>query len=164
MGSLGVPNKTGTNAERRQASLPVKKPFHFSGAMDSQSLFHTPKPALPFHLINSATHSPHQSSPLGRISVTAKERDGLTASIKSSHHGRQPIDLDGVEGPRTNGHTLYPPKNEYEDPESPTDLDVTSRDPRDEAQPLQTGTISRPASPYTLNPPIDFDGLSWPSE
>ncbi|KAK9313034.1 hypothetical protein V1522DRAFT_412089 [Lipomyces starkeyi] len=23
--------------------------------------------------------------------------------------------------------------------------------------------ISRPASPYTLNPPIDFDGLSWPS-
>ena len=23
---------------------------------------------------------------------------------------------------------------------------------------------SRPASPYTLNPPIDFDGLSWPSE
>lgn len=23
-------------------------------------------------------------------------------------------------------------------------------------------TASRPASPYTLNPPIDFDGLSWP--
>ncbi|KAK9472914.1 uncharacterized protein V1510DRAFT_402927 [Dipodascopsis tothii] len=23
--------------------------------------------------------------------------------------------------------------------------------------------LSRPASPYTLNPPIDFDGLSWPS-
>ncbi|KAK9458597.1 GTP cyclohydrolase [Lipomyces oligophaga] len=23
--------------------------------------------------------------------------------------------------------------------------------------------VSRPASPYTLNPPIDFDGLSWPS-
>ncbi|KAK9457458.1 hypothetical protein V1511DRAFT_520367 [Dipodascopsis uninucleata] len=23
--------------------------------------------------------------------------------------------------------------------------------------------FSRPASPYTLNPPIDFDGLSWPS-
>ncbi|KAK9236955.1 hypothetical protein V1525DRAFT_405494 [Lipomyces kononenkoae] len=23
--------------------------------------------------------------------------------------------------------------------------------------------ISRPASPYTLNPPIDYDGLSWPS-
>ncbi|KAK9476856.1 hypothetical protein V1514DRAFT_335596 [Lipomyces japonicus] len=26
-----------------------------------------------------------------------------------------------------------------------------------------TPAISRPASPYTLNPPIDFDGLSWPS-
>ncbi|KAF8528663.1 hypothetical protein BDD12DRAFT_638619, partial [Trichophaea hybrida] len=23
--------------------------------------------------------------------------------------------------------------------------------------------ISRPATPYTLNPPVDFDGLSWPS-
>jgi hypothetical protein len=23
--------------------------------------------------------------------------------------------------------------------------------------------LSRPATPYTLNPPVDFDGLSWPS-
>ena len=37
-----------------------------------------------------------------------------------------------------------------------------ARDNRDEAPPTPV-TISRPASPYTLNPPIDFDGLSWPS-
>lgn len=37
------------------------------------------------------------------------------------------------------------------------------RDPRDEGGPLTPpATVSRPASPYTLNPPIDFDGLSWP--
>lgn len=28
---------------------------------------------------------------------------------------------------------------------------------------LATPQISRPATPYTLNPPVDFDGLSWPS-
>ncbi|PGH04283.1 GTP cyclohydrolase I [Blastomyces parvus] len=41
-------------------------------------------------------------------------------------------------------------------------LSEPPRDPRDHTGPL-TPTISRPASPYTLNPPIDFDGLSWPS-
>lgn len=44
-------------------------------------------------------------------------------------------------------------------------LSVAARDPRDEAIPATPpATVSRPASPYTLNPPIDFDGLSWPSE
>ena len=28
---------------------------------------------------------------------------------------------------------------------------------------LATPQISRPATPYTANPPVDFDGLSWPS-
>jgi len=28
---------------------------------------------------------------------------------------------------------------------------------------LATPQTSRPATPYTLNPPVDFDGLSWPS-
>ena len=36
-----------------------------------------------------------------------------------------------------------------------------ARDPRDEVPPP---TKSRPASPYTLKPPIDYDGLSWPSK
>ncbi|KAJ5343970.1 uncharacterized protein N7506_003794 [Penicillium brevicompactum] len=42
-------------------------------------------------------------------------------------------------------------------------LNDPPRDPRDEGGPLTPpATVSRPASPYTLNPPIDFDGLSWP--
>ncbi|KAK2869683.1 GTP cyclohydrolase 1 [Arthroderma sp. PD_2] len=41
-------------------------------------------------------------------------------------------------------------------------LSEPPRDPRDQTSPPSTA-ISRPASPYTLNPPIDFDGLSWPS-
>lgn len=28
---------------------------------------------------------------------------------------------------------------------------------------LTTPQMSRPATPYTMNPPVDFDGLSWPS-
>src|SRR5687768_11742082 len=42
-----------------------------------------------------------------------------------------------------------------------TSLSEPPRDPRDQAAAI-TPTLSRPASPYTLNPPIDFDGLSWP--
>jgi hypothetical protein len=34
---------------------------------------------------------------------------------------------------------------------------------RNAATGLATPQISRPATPYTLNPPVDFDGLSWPS-
>ena len=47
---------------------------------------------------------------------------------------------------------------------APANIDVSARDPRDEAPSQTIPTVSRPASPYTLNPPIDFDGLSWPSE
>jgi GTP cyclohydrolase I len=40
----------------------------------------------------------------------------------------------------------------------------TPRDPRKEATPpTPPASATRSASPYTLNPPIDFDGLSWPS-
>lgn len=38
------------------------------------------------------------------------------------------------------------------------------RDPRDEASPPTPPTTSRSISPYTQNPTVDFDGLSWPSE
>ncbi|KAI9675851.1 MAG: GTP cyclohydrolase 1 [Trizodia sp. TS-e1964] len=41
-------------------------------------------------------------------------------------------------------------------------LSQAARHPRDEAPPTPS-TASRPASPYTGIPPIDFDGLSWPS-
>jgi len=120
--------------------------------------------ALPPHLLNGDTHTSHKSSPLGRTSVNAKEREALTAAIQSSHNRRQPINFDAREEPYTYGNGSLSPTNPYEEPESPTNLDVAPRDPRDEALHISPPTSTRPASPYTLNPPIDFDGLSWPSE
>lgn len=37
-----------------------------------------------------------------------------------------------------------------------------ARDHPNNTPPTPPSTATRPASPYTLNPPIDFDGLSWP--
>ena len=48
--------------------------------------------------------------------------------------------------------------------DAPVSLSEAARDPRDEAPITPPISVSRPASPYTMNPPIDFDGLSWPSE
>lgn len=40
--------------------------------------------------------------------------------------------------------------------------EAPARDPRDEAH-TPTPSTSRPESPFTQYPTIDFDGLSWPS-
>ena len=145
------------------ASLQKTNHF-FEKAMDSPPFALKPKAALPSHLSNGINHVSHGSSPLARTSVNAKERDRLTASIRSSNTRRQPIDLDTISGPQTNGHGPYDTEGIDEEPGSPTNLDVEARDPRDEAPHPAPPATSRPASPYTLNPPIDFDGLSWPSE
>ena len=112
-------------------------------------------------------HTFHSSSPLRpstRTSVNAEEREKLTASILSSNTRRQPIDLDSLQSLKVNGHDSHPLDISGEGATAPTKIDVCARDPRDEAPSSKTATVSRPASPYTLNPPIDFDGLSWPSE
>ncbi|KAI9676416.1 MAG: GTP cyclohydrolase 1 [Caeruleum heppii] len=120
---------------------------------------------MPSALING-------SSPLAPP-TSASERDRLFASIQSSTKTRQPVDLDGDER-GVNGHHSPPPQHEPGDREkrsqahaalglSHPHLTEAARDPRDEVPPTTLGTLSRPASPYTLNPPIDFDGLSWPS-
>ena len=145
------------------ASLQEKNYF-FEKAMDSPPFALKPKSALPSHLSNGINHVSHGSSPLARTSVNAKERDRLTASIRSSNTRRQPIDLDTIYGQQINGQAPYDTDGVDEEPGSPTNLDVEARDPRDEAPHPAPPTTSRPASPYTLNPPIDFDGLSWPSE
>lgn len=120
--------------------------------------------ALPQHLLNGDSHASHKSSPARRTSVNVKEREALTASIQSSHIRRQPIDFDAREEPFTNGHGFDSPTNPYEEPVNPTNLAVAPRDPRDETPHTPPPTLTRPAGPYTLNRPIDFDGLSWPSE
>lgn len=135
--------------------------------MDSPPFSLKPRAAIPSYLMNGKTHAAHSSSPLRpstRTSVNAEERERLTASILSSNSRRQPVDLDSLDSPTVNGHDSYPREIPTQDAVAPTKIDVAARDPRDEAPSPTTATVSRPASPYTSNPPIDFDGLSWPSE
>ena len=135
--------------------------------MDSPPFSLKPRAAIPSYLMNGKTHAAHSSSPLRpstRTSVNAEERERLTASILSSNARRQPIDLNSFESPTVNGHESSPREIPNKISVAPTKIDVAARDPRDEAPSPTTATVSRPASPYTLNPPIDFDGLSWPSE
>ena len=116
-----------------------------------------PKPAL-------HSHMPNGSSPLHH-SVGINERQGLLDSIEFSKDGRQPIEIGASQNSRHNGlnPNIHEPKPQRStNPSHLSHLGEAARDPRDEARPL--ATTSRPASPYTLNPPIDFDGLSWPSE
>ncbi|KAL1302965.1 hypothetical protein AAFC00_003283 [Neodothiora populina] len=120
--------------------------------MDHQPLSPRPKPkAIP--LING-------SSPLHTTQEKrdATERESAFASIRSSMGPRkEPIDLE-------DGHYFQPHQAVAKDrrPMRLANLEeVDARDPRDEA-PTPT-TISRSSSPYTANPTVDFDGLSWPS-
>ena len=133
--------------------------------MDNSPIIKKSKSAIPSHLSNGTNHNSRGGSPLARTSVNAKERDKLTASIRSSNNFRVPIDLESVDQPVSNGRG-YPSANDASnEPWAEfTELDVSPRDPRDEPPEPTPSTASRPASPYTLNPPIDFDGLSWPSE
>ena len=135
--------------------------------MDSPALYPKPKAAIPPYLMHGKTLTAHSSSPLrpsARTSVNAVERERLTASIVSSNTRRQPINLDSLESPKVNGHESYSSEVPDEGLAAPINIDVRARDPRDEAPSQTTPAVSRPASPYTLNPPMDFDGLSWPSE
>ncbi|KAJ5919978.1 GTP cyclohydrolase 1 [Penicillium verhagenii] len=132
-----------------------------------------PKPsAIPSHMLNGS--SPLQSSSgtgTGNRTRDARERESLNTSIRSSFAPRVPVGLGfDVE----EAQSAPPPSDDATvREEGPTHralairgrptLNDPPRDPRDEAGPLTPpATASRPASPYTLNPPIDFDGLSWP--
>ncbi|KAI4163649.1 MAG: hypothetical protein LQ342_002683 [Letrouitia transgressa] len=117
----------------------------------SSPLAPKPKSAVPSHLLNGDGQQGRNGS---RTSIGTRERERLAASIISSNKRKQLVDLDAV-----NGHDPHHSENAAVRRRS--DLEIEARDPRDEAP--TTPTPSRPASPYTLNPPIDFDGLSWPS-
>ncbi|KAL8738069.1 MAG: hypothetical protein Q9181_001093 [Wetmoreana brouardii] len=119
--------------------------------MESSPLAQKPQSALPSHLLNGSIHPERNSS---RTSINAKERERLTASILSTNKRQDPIDLEQING-YGGHHPLSLPTRRL-------GLEVEARDPRDEAA-NGTPAPSRPESPYTMNPPIDFDGLSWPS-
>jgi GTP cyclohydrolase IA len=137
--------------------------------MDAALLDLKPISALPPHLLNEDLRVQKGRSPL-RTSVGAKEREKLTASILSSS-GRNPaIDLDTLYEPKVNGYDVSYSRRQEQylgnppGPPGPPGLDMAARDPRDGPTERTMSYPNRPASPYTLNPPIDFDGLSWPSE
>lgn len=132
--------------------------------MDFPTVYPKPIAAIPPYLMHGKTPTDHNSSPLRpspRTSVNASERERLTASIVSSNTRRQPIDLDSLELPKVNGHESYYSQIPDEPLAAPTTI---ARDPEDEAPSQTTPAVSQLASPYASNRPIDFDGLSWPSE
>ncbi|KAH8702129.1 putative GTP cyclohydrolase I [Talaromyces proteolyticus] len=106
-----------------------------------------PKPlsALPSHLLNGNS----SLNPSASNSTSARERESLNSSIRSSFRAsvdRTQSGSDPMAEPTTAATTHGAP-----------------RDPRDKTgPPTPPSTVSRPASPYTMVPPIDFDGLSWP--
>jgi GTP cyclohydrolase I len=117
-----------------------------------------PKSALPAYLLNGGLRP--------QTSTRARERENLTSSIKSTY-GRSAI----VDVADEDSSTLSSPWADKQEDLAVTNaisqisLKKAARDPRDEAvPPTPPVSASRPASPYTLNPPIDFDGLSWPSK
>lgn len=146
----------------------------------SPPLHPLPRSAVASHLLNG-------SSPLRKSAATstrAQERDRLASSIQSTYNrrvsidsaelsaGRPSFDRDigkswvGMPGGSIPEHAITETSLDIKDlhpgPSKPTLHQEPPRDDRDNAPPTPPISASRPASPYTLNPPIDFDGLSWP--
>lgn len=128
--------------------------------MDNQPHSPRPKPkAIPLINGSSPLHSTQESR-------DAHERENAFASIKSSMGPRKiPLDLEG-------GHYFQHQQQQQQQQQAAVAKDkrplrlsnleeVDARDPRDE--PPTPSAISRSSSPYTANPTVDFDGLSWPS-
>lgn len=111
-----------------------------------------PKSSLPSYLLNG-TLQPNRPS-------RKRERENLTSSIKSTYGRRLAASpQDPLDDP------LVKRRKDASKEENGAEslLSLPARDPRDEAPISPPATSSRPASPYTLQPPIDYDGLSWPS-
>lgn len=124
-----------------------------------------PRPkAIPSRLING-------HSPLHPAHSTDRERDGgsstYTAIKSSMGPHREPIDLEDLrEDNEAPDQSQTDSSRQYEDVTDHDlegiELKVAARDTRDEA-PLTPPLTTRSTSPFTQNPTIDFDGLSWPS-
>ncbi|KIW29719.1 GTP cyclohydrolase I [Cladophialophora immunda] len=150
-------------------SNPTPKPpslDHGNSVPPPAPLHPKPRSAVPSYLLNG-------SSPLHRSQTTttrAQERENLASSIKATYGRRRTIDLTAEA--QTASQATMPSGTSWlglesaqkeTDPKRAPPLHTPARDERDEAPPTPpASTVSRPASPYTLNPPIDFDGLSWP--
>lgn len=142
-----------------------------------------PKPhsALPSHLVNG--RSPLHKSGVPNSATRAEERDKLASTIKSTYARRRSVEYGSTQLPsmsrsyeeRGTSWTGLSKINgdESEDEEEQLNnikrtntttnklVQEPPRDQRDDVVQILPAT-QRPASPYTQNPPIDFDGLSWP--
>lgn len=141
----------------------------------SPPLHPKPRSAVPSYLLNGSSPL-HNSSPL---SSRTQERENLASSIKSTYNRRVAIDLDDPSDSAASPAAKFKSwSNATDSSAHPSHTasqsdNVPSEPPRDTAdsqtlhKPATTTTPtiipSRPASPYTLQPPIDYDGLSWPS-
>lgn len=144
---------------------------------------HAPRPKpIPPHLVNG--HSPLH--PRANGAHSKDERDSTFASIKSSMGPKkEPLDLENPSqslnshAPSSSSSSSLPngsqqqenSSRQYEEVQdndinhidlSSIDLKVAARDGRDEAPQTPLAT-ARSNSPFTQNPTIDFEGLSWPS-
>ncbi|KAF2826777.1 GTP cyclohydrolase I [Ophiobolus disseminans] len=123
--------------------------------MESES---KPVSAVPSHLTK-------KQSPLRASQRMASQNEGeqLSEEIDATFRGRRVVDLDAADG-------YFPAKKavagtkrsrqEEADEVANGDIDVEG----DNAVPETPLKTSRAQSPYTQQPTIDFDGLSWPSK
>jgi GTP cyclohydrolase IA len=107
-----------------------------------------PKSAVPSYLLNG---TPQANS-------RKREREKLSSSIESTYGRRVAASPEDEK----EGASVKRRKEQAEDGDGQV-LSQPARDARDEAPITPPASSSRPASPYTLQPPIDYDGLSWPS-
>ncbi|KAK5709931.1 GTP cyclohydrolase 1 [Elasticomyces elasticus] len=133
--------------------------------MDSQQP--TPRPkAMPSHLVNG--HSPLH--PSFALEDEQSDRDQTYSSIQNSMGAhREPMSLEELSidenapPPSASQQRSAIQYEEVADADiEDIELKVAARDRRD-AAPMTPAATSRSQSPFTANPTVDFDGLSWPS-
>ncbi|KAJ5223696.1 GTP cyclohydrolase 1 [Penicillium chermesinum] len=121
--------------------------------------------AIPSHMLNGSSPLQSSTSP-GKTSRArdARERESLNSSIRSSFAPRVPLGFESLEDSESAAPTDDATRREEVGVSHNTlairgrpSLNDPPRDPRDEAGSLTPpNTSSRPASPYTLNPPRRF--------
>ena len=129
---------------------------------------------LPTRQRSPALSHTHLENNTRRLSVTSKERQKLVTSIEASSYERPVVDFDIPQSyTQSNGDDSHVNKLLSQSrPNYSSKPSQKPRDPRDDKEdtavrssvPRLNQESGRPHSPYTLNPPVDFDGLSWPSE
>lgn len=125
--------------------------------MESPATSGKPASSLPTYLSEK-----NQSSNSNRQNKNERERRKLYESISASGaRSRVPVDYN-LPLAESTGKSLAT------DDSAPFPMELienkSPRDPRDSVVPLSPPATSRSASPYTQNPTVDFDGLSWPSK